>query len=191
MSDARERSSGPQLRSGPQRQPGWVLLTGVLGAACLMIGLIMLAMIQAPAVRPQVIATAVVFIAAGVLLLPVAWMKRVHRTRPMIDLHPALEVMPPSTAPEGIDMAQMQFTPENTRKLEALSRQTGKTHEQLINDAVGRLEGGGSRDESAAFGLWQEAMSKAQGIWRDRQDLPDFEEVRRSMDRQQRPESAA
>ena len=54
------------------------MLTGVLGVACLMIGLIMLAMLQAPMVRERVIVTAVVFIAAGIILLPVAWMKRVR-----------------------------------------------------------------------------------------------------------------
>jgi len=75
MSDGGDQSGG---RRPARRQPGWVLLTGVLGAACLMIGLIMLAMIQAPMVRQRVTVTAVVFIAAGIVLLPVAWMKRVR-----------------------------------------------------------------------------------------------------------------
>jgi hypothetical protein len=184
MTDGGEQSGGGRKRPVPQRQPGWVLLTGVLGASCLMIGLIMLAMLQAPAVRPKVIATSVVFIAAGILLLPVVWMKRVRRVRPLIDLHPAPEVAPPSTSLEGLEMANIQFTPENSRKLDALSRETGKTHEQLTNDAVHQLETSPSRDEAIAFDQWRDAMLKVEGMWRDRKDLPDFEDVRRSMDRE-------
>ena len=183
MADDGERRRTPQGGRSGLRQPGWVLLTGVLGAACLMIGLIMLPMLQAPAVRPQVIATAVVFIVAGVLLLPVAWMKRVHTKRPLVDLHPALEVAPPDAQVKEMDMYHIELTPESRQKLDALSGRTGKTRDQLINEAVGRLDEADVGDE-AAFRLWQEAMHRAEGIWRDRQDLPDFDQLRRSMDRE-------
>jgi hypothetical protein len=80
MSDSSGESGAPEGRRPPQRQPGWVLLTGLLGAVCLVIGLVMLPMLQAPAVHERVIVTSLAFIAAGIILLPVAWMKRV-RTR--------------------------------------------------------------------------------------------------------------
>ena len=78
MADASKRPGTSPERRARNRQPGWVLLTGVLGAACLMIGLVMLPMLQAPAVHDRVVVTALTFIAAGVILLPVAWMKRVR-----------------------------------------------------------------------------------------------------------------
>jgi hypothetical protein len=68
------RKSGPSRLTA--RQPGWVLIVGMFGGACLFIGLMMIAMLQAPSVRPRVIVTACALIAAGIILLPVAWMKR-------------------------------------------------------------------------------------------------------------------
>jgi hypothetical protein len=79
MADAGERSGRTQARRASQRQPGWVLLVGVLGAACLVIGLIMLPVLRAPAVQSRVIVTSLAFIAAGIILLPVAWIKRVRK----------------------------------------------------------------------------------------------------------------
>src|SRR4051812_20773310 len=69
-------------RPKPLRQPGWVVLCGLMGVSCLLIGLMMLAMIQAPSERPQVILTSLMFVGAGVVLLPIAWMKRVRRPSP-------------------------------------------------------------------------------------------------------------
>jgi len=56
-----------------------VVLCAMIGIACLIIGLMMLAMLQAPVVRPRVILTSLAFIAAGIMLVPIAWMKRARR----------------------------------------------------------------------------------------------------------------
>jgi hypothetical protein len=76
MDDASERSTQTLAPPAPVRQPGWVILVGVLGAACLMIGLILLPMLQAPVLRPGVIAVADVLIAIGLALLAFAWSRR-------------------------------------------------------------------------------------------------------------------
>ena len=71
----RQTRGGPD-RSQAVRQPGWVVLVGVLATACLVIGLIMLAMLQAPAPHRSVIVTSCAVLAAGVVLMLVAWFKR-------------------------------------------------------------------------------------------------------------------
>jgi len=68
------------------------VLCGMTGLACLMIGLMMFAMIQAPAVRHRVIVTSLAFIAAGLLLVPVAWLKRARRPSPSAAEHRAQEL---------------------------------------------------------------------------------------------------
>ena len=56
--------------------------------------------------------------------------------------------------------------------LRQLARQTGKTEEQLVHEAVTQLL------RQAAPGAWQQAVEAARGIWRDRTDLPDFAQLR-------------
>jgi hypothetical protein len=38
-------------------------------------------------------------------------------------------------------------------------------------------------EEAGKFLLWQEALLQVEGMWKDRDDLPDFVELRKSMDR--------
>lgn len=66
----------------PVRQPGWAVLVAIVGGACLFIGVILMAMLQAPSVRQRVILTACAFLLAGIVLLPIAWMKRARRPSP-------------------------------------------------------------------------------------------------------------
>ena len=66
-------------REARPRQPGWAVLVGVLGVALFLIGAVLLAMLQAPVVRPRVIVTAWVLMASGIILLPVAWLGRRRR----------------------------------------------------------------------------------------------------------------
>lgn len=75
---------------------------------------------------------------------------------------------------------QINLTPSNMRKVHALASRTGKTEGQIVNEAVEKLD---SPDDAAAFDRWRAAMSKVAGIWADRSDLPDFDEIRRSFDR--------
>lgn len=56
------------------RHAGWAALVGVLGLVFVLIGAMLLAMLQAPVVRPKIIVTGAVLIAGGLVLLPVAWL---------------------------------------------------------------------------------------------------------------------
>ena len=78
---------------------------------------------------------------------------------------------------------QINLTESNSGKLEELSRQTGKTPEQLVNEALERFSVELAQDEHQKFLAWREAAMAVAGIWADRDDLPDFDEIRRSMDR--------
>lgn len=76
MAGIEKQTGGGPDRSHAVRQPGWVVLVGVLATACLVIGLLMLAMLQAPVLRRGVIVTGCAFVTAGVLLMLVAWFSR-------------------------------------------------------------------------------------------------------------------
>jgi hypothetical protein len=78
---------------------------------------------------------------------------------------------------------QIQLTESNSQKVEELSRQTGKTPEQVVNEAVEHLPPTREETEQEKFLKWREAAMRVAGIWADRDDLPDFEDIRRSMDR--------
>lgn len=65
--------------AGPADRPrhaGWAALAGMLGAAFLVMGVTLVAMLQAPVVRPRVVAAGLVLIAGGLVLLAVAWLGR-------------------------------------------------------------------------------------------------------------------
>ena len=78
---------------------------------------------------------------------------------------------------------QIKLNERNSDKAEQLSRQTGKTPEQLVNEAFERFAAKSEQDEQEKFLAWREAAMRLAGIWADRDDLPDFDALRRSMDR--------
>ena len=62
---------------GPRpRHSGRAALLGVLGISLIMIGSMLVAMLQAPVVRPKVVVTGFVLIAVGFVLSLVAWLCR-------------------------------------------------------------------------------------------------------------------
>ena len=72
---------------------------------------------------------------------------------------------------------QIYLTEEERDALNALAEATGKKQSELIREAVDLLidiAAGSSRDV---------ILENAEGIWRDRDDLPDFSATRRSWDR--------
>ena len=71
--------SAPADPGARPRYAGRAVLLGVLGIALIVIGTMMVAMLQAPVVRPRVIVTGFVLIGVGLILLPLAWMGRRHR----------------------------------------------------------------------------------------------------------------
>jgi hypothetical protein len=72
---------------------------------------------------------------------------------------------------------QIYLTERQRSELAALSKTTGKKLSDLIREAVDRLiEQTGSRRRKAI-------LRETAGIWKDRNDLPDFEATRAEWDR--------
>ncbi|NBF40678.1 MAG: ribbon-helix-helix domain-containing protein [Spirochaetes bacterium] len=72
---------------------------------------------------------------------------------------------------------QVYLTEEERAGLDDVSEATGKKQSELIREAVDRfleLEAESRRDA---------VLQEVAGLWRDRDDLPDFGAVRRSWDR--------
>lgn len=72
---------------------------------------------------------------------------------------------------------QIYLTEEERAGLVNVSKATGKKQSELIREAVDRfldLAEGSQRDA---------VLQEVAGLWRDREDLPDFGAVRRSWDR--------
>lgn len=74
----------------------------------------------------------------------------------------------------------VNLSPENSQKLEVFASRTGKSQDDLVNEAVEQLELPAS---TSPIDDWKAAIMQAAGMWKDRDDLPDFEEIRRSWDR--------
>jgi len=74
----------------------------------------------------------------------------------------------------------VNLSPENSQKLDLFSSQTGKSRDELLNEAVEQLD---LIAPASPTDDWRAAILQAEGIWMDRDDLPDFEEIRRSADR--------
>ena len=76
-------------------------------------------------------------------------------------------------------MAQIELSSSQVAALEALSRDTGRSREQLLNEAVERL-----LDEARADSVdWRALLRAGEGLWEHRDDLPDFDELRKEWDR--------
>ena len=72
---------------------------------------------------------------------------------------------------------QIYLTERQREELNAIAKTAGKKQSELIREAVDRLidESRCSRRESV--------LHKAAGIWKDREDLPDFRAMRADWDR--------
>ena len=74
-------------------------------------------------------------------------------------------------------VAQLTLTEAEMRAIEALSRSRGKTQEEILHEAVEHFLAQHKTEGRLA------ALQQARGIWRGRQDLPDFVELRNEWDR--------
>lgn len=72
---------------------------------------------------------------------------------------------------------QIYLTDEERGGLTTLAASTGKSQAQLIREAVDSLI------ELASGNRRKSILNKAAGMWHDRDDLPDFQEARRTWDR--------
>ncbi len=82
-----------------------------------------------------------------------------------------------------MSMLQITLTDQNSEKLNRLSAETGKTPEQLANEAIELLPANSDTDEAEKFQRWRKALLGIEGMWADRDDLPDFAELRKTWDR--------
>ena len=72
---------------------------------------------------------------------------------------------------------QIYLTEEERDALGAVVKSTGKRQSELIREALDRFLDLAQGDLRAAI------LQEAAGMWRNREDLPDFEAARRSWDR--------
>jgi hypothetical protein len=72
---------------------------------------------------------------------------------------------------------QIYLTEEEKFSLSTISHQLGKRQSELIREAVDELITRYSESRH------QEILEKAAGIWKDRDDLPDFARIRKEWDR--------
>jgi hypothetical protein len=76
---------------------------------------------------------------------------------------------------------QIYLTEEERTALSVLSTATGKAKSELIRDAVDNMVGQFSKVRRNAV------LDNAAGLWKDRDDLPDFDALRTQWDRGGRP----
>ncbi len=73
--------------------------------------------------------------------------------------------------------AQVTLTEAESETLRAIAQRTGKTQEQLLHEAVGSFLAQSKQQNRLAL------LQQAKGIWKDRRDLPELEELRAGFDR--------
>jgi metal-responsive CopG/Arc/MetJ family transcriptional regulator len=73
--------------------------------------------------------------------------------------------------------ADIALTAQERDALDEISQRTGKTHSELIHEAVEIFISEFQIVDRRAL------MQKAKGIWKDRQDLPTLEDLRREWNR--------
>ena len=72
---------------------------------------------------------------------------------------------------------QIYLTDRQRAKLTKIAENMGKKQSELIREAIDRLI------EQADQSQKKTALKEAAGIWKDREDLPDFRELRTEWDR--------
>lgn len=72
---------------------------------------------------------------------------------------------------------QIYLTEKQRSELIAMSRRQGKRQSELIREAVDQFIASSSSQRR------QDALSAAAGIWKNRDDIPDFDVVRAGWDR--------
>lgn len=84
---------------------------------------------------------------------------------------------------ELMSTLQIELSNAERKALDDLARQKGTTAESLAKEAVSELTKQVPENEHQKFLAWREALLGIEGMWTDRTDLPDFEVLRKSWDR--------
>ncbi|MEO7673573.1 MAG: CopG family transcriptional regulator [Pyrinomonadaceae bacterium] len=74
--------------------------------------------------------------------------------------------------------AQIVLTDLQMDALHKLSAKTGRAEDELLQEAVNKLISEADVDKQN----WLQSLRKAKGIWKDRDDLPDFQQLRKEFD---------
>jgi hypothetical protein len=72
---------------------------------------------------------------------------------------------------------ELDLTEKERSILQEIARRTGKSESELIHEAISRLINGFASENRLSL------IRQAKGIWKDRSDLPVFEDLRREWDR--------
>jgi hypothetical protein len=73
--------------------------------------------------------------------------------------------------------AHITLTETESRIIQDITKSTGKTLDDVVHEAIEQfIVRSTSQDRSAV-------LQQARGMWKDRDDLPDFEAMRREWDR--------
>ncbi len=78
--------------------------------------------------------------------------------------------------------AQINLTESQTDALQKLAERTGKTADELLREAVNKLIGEVGEVEAKRQERLK-SLRRARGIWKDRDDLPDFKKLRAEWNR--------
>ncbi|HEY6186857.1 MAG TPA: ribbon-helix-helix protein, CopG family [Pyrinomonadaceae bacterium] len=73
--------------------------------------------------------------------------------------------------------SEINLTEKERDALDEISQRTGKSQSELVREAIDHLIAEFQTEDRRSL------MQRARGIWKDRQDLPAFGELRREWDR--------
>jgi hypothetical protein len=73
-------------------------------------------------------------------------------------------------------MSTITLSQKSAERLRELVDQTGRTPQELVDEAIDTLS------TRLSLARRREALAHGKGLWKDRDDLPDFRALRREMD---------
>jgi hypothetical protein len=76
-----------------------------------------------------------------------------------------------------MSIVQIELTDAEREALETLAREKGKSAQDILKEALGEV-----LHDASSFD-WKGAIARGEGLWAHRDDLPDFDELRRESDR--------